>query len=738
MPVRMPTQKIPGWVHLFRPRFLTKSPALHPKCQVSTPVPTQLEVNPPDLDTSVPDPPPMLVEQTKPPLPNPPESSSTAVSGLRPAPPLGLPAIPTTSTAIQSNDQPNTYPFTGVMNGLKEVCRIMTTGFQHACLDVEKIVHKSLEGATQLNRNITEAAAQDLNTWASALQPVLDSAGVSDADMEARWGLARKTGWEISNRILSLVNPVVRNQPGLGEPVKTALLESFAVANAQCSRSWEEVADRIPDIMTRHVPVDQTPMFLAAVHQLLCIQYQAITTMVATQTGPPVCLGMYNWGTQASLTRLLAQAIPALGSLAHAMLVNPSSGIRSAPQPQEGRSTQAASADTTVYTPIPPPGNVMVPKSQFPSGTIWGSSSLPICLGNETDSGLLTISHATLVKSKGIDRHLNSTPKSQLKLIKAACQLTAKLSTKQQGAPHGAHVLDHGGSAQTGWGEGLRGWHVSCKIRNASLDSSLVSTDDHTQLSTKHLMERDDPTQNRSTLSGEEDILSVDDSSGIEMMSIVDLPERHSRDSAPNSGSEGEGEHSACNPSSNGHPESNQESDSRNEGSQSGYDSGSSSDSLDSDDNDEFGDMFSKPVKRKPESWAQSNSHSWSRELEPHKRALMPSPENQPNPDKLEWKKKKSSSGKSGILKGASNPDPGVVNKMAQQIGEDLIWDLQEKDDQDRQSRPKKTKKDSDREAKKAAREKEQAEEQRKQKKKRKKEKEAKERKEKEEQEAKE
>ena len=95
----------------------------------------------------------------------------------------------------------------------------------------------------------------------------------------------------------------------------------------------------------------------------------------------------------------------------------------------------------------------------------------------------------------------------------------------------------------------------------------------------------------------------------------------------------------------------------------------------------------------------------------------MPSPENQPNPDKLEQMKKKSSSKKSGTPRGASNPNPEVVDKMAQQIGKDLIRDLKEKDDQDRQSWPKKTKKDSNQEAKKAAREKEQAEEQQKQRK---------------------
>ena len=115
----------------------------------------------------------------------------------------------------------------------------------------------------------------------------------------------------------------------------------------------------------------------------------------------------------------------------------------------------------------------------------------------------------------------------------------------------------------------------------------------------------------------------------------------------------------------------------------------------------------------------------------------MPSPENEQNPDKPDQKKKKSFSGKGGAMKGAPIPNPGAIDKMAQDIGEELIRDFQEKDGQDRWSWSKKTKKDSDQEAEKIAQEKKQEEEECKQKKKKKREKEAKERKEKEEQEAK-
>ena len=68
---------------------------------------------------------------------------------------------------------------------------------------------------------------------------------------------------------------------------------------------------------------------------------------------------------------------------------------------------------------------------------------------------------------------------------------------------------------------------------------------------------------------------------------------------------------------------------------------------------------------------------------------------------------------------------PKRLTKMAQDISEELVWGLQEKDSQDHRSRSKKTKKNSDREAEKVAQEKAKQEEW-KRKKKKKREKEAK------------
>ena len=247
-------------------------------------------------------------------------------------------------------------------------------------------------------------------------------------------------------------------------------------------------------------------------------------------------------------------------------------------------------------------------------------------------------------------------------------------------------------------------------------------------------MERDDPTQNRSAFSGGEEVMSVHDSSNIEMVPNEDPLECHSKDSAPDSTSDGE--HSVNDPRSSCHADSNPESNSGSSDSDSEPDGGSSSDSQGSDDSDggDFGDMFSarkthKPTTKKQESRAQSSSCSWSRETDSQKRAHTPSLENDPHPDKPEQKKKKPTSGKSGMPKGPSKVTPKVVDKIAQEVGEDLVRKFQEEEDkQEHRSWSKKSKKDSDRK-------KEQEEEYQRQKKKKKKEKERKER---EEQEAKE
>ena len=88
----------------------------------------------------------------------------------------------------QATSNPHASAFSGIMEGLKVACRLMTKGFQQACLDMEVVVQKTLEDNMALDQAFTEKATQDLNLWAAALWPVLDSDRVSATEMETATG----------------------------------------------------------------------------------------------------------------------------------------------------------------------------------------------------------------------------------------------------------------------------------------------------------------------------------------------------------------------------------------------------------------------------------------------------------------------------------------------------------------------------------------------------------------------
>ena len=210
---------------------------------------------------------------------------------------------------------PNIGAFSGVMTALRKACGLMSEGFQEACLDVEVVVQTMLVEATAHDRAFATKAAKDLDLWTSALQPLFDTDAVLEAEMETRRAHAQATRQVISDWILTQSREVAKNKFLDGGPIRTALLQSFAKVEEWCTQTLEIVADQVPEIMAQHVPEGQVGVFLAALYQLICAQQQGITLMVVAQVGVPVHLGVNNWATMASMTRLFTQVIPGLGSL---------------------------------------------------------------------------------------------------------------------------------------------------------------------------------------------------------------------------------------------------------------------------------------------------------------------------------------------------------------------------------------------------------------------------------------
>ena len=122
-------------------------------------VPPQLDVSTPDPDASASDLLPKLVHQTGLPSLTPPDGSAVAVPRLLLAAPpgqdpdTGFPHVPArdqfvtqmTQTIAHTRGNPHANSFPGIMEGLKEVCGMMKTRFQHACLHIETIVPKTFK-----------------------------------------------------------------------------------------------------------------------------------------------------------------------------------------------------------------------------------------------------------------------------------------------------------------------------------------------------------------------------------------------------------------------------------------------------------------------------------------------------------------------------------------------------------------------------------------------------------------
>ena len=351
--------------------------------------------------------------------------------------------------------------------------------------------------------------------------------------------------------------------------------------------------------------------------------------MVVAQAGVLVHLRVHSWGTQASMTRLFAQVIPGLGFVsASAPASIAGSALMSQPE---------AVMEEVQYTPIPPGEYTMVPAGLFPRKQVRsdGTATCPIYLGNETNSGISSISHSTLVKTPG-GKHqpLASNPKLKPKLLVTAQQQWNELAAMRQEAPHGAHVqpFQNQSSRTRPWGMDLLGWKQAVNPGKSG-DSSFVGVEEHTQYTTATLMQRDAPSH---IDSDGDDVVSIHDdpASNIEMVSTHEQPDQHSEDSSPDSGTE-----DSHNSSDNSEMESNQDRDSghhsdsssghdsnpsSNLGSTAGSASSSEADSSSSDNGGDFTDMFQQKRKdpvtpKKPESWPPSSSCSRSQESENQK-----------------------------------------------------------------------------------------------------------------------
>ena len=227
---------------------------------------------------------------------------------------------------------------------------------------------------------------------------------------------------------------------------------------------------------------------------------------------------------------LFAQVILGLGSL---------SGLSPAATSMDVQMSQTTVQTAQVpYTAIALDGCTMVLARLFPGKQVRsdGTASHPIYLGNDTNSRISSTGHVTPVKTPGIKcQPLTSTLKTKPKLLVTAQQHRNELAAMRQGAPYGAHVrsLQQEANWTHPYEAGLYSWKSTINPSH-SRNSSFVSIEEHTQLTTATLMQWDAPC--RSVLN-EDDMVSIheDRQSDVEMISVIEQTAQFTEDSSADS-----------------------------------------------------------------------------------------------------------------------------------------------------------------------------------------------------------
>ena len=243
-------------------------------------------------------------------------------------------------------------------------------------------------------------------------------------------------------------------------------------------------------------------------------------------------------------------------------------------------------------------------------------------------------------------------------------------------------------------------------------NSRFVSVDEHTEFTTAALTRRN---ALRWPISDDDDIVSIHDGpqSNEEMASVVGHPEQHTEDSSADSTAEGSIHPSDSEMESDYDRESHHHLDPGSDRSSVLDDNSRSESGSSDDDGGDFVDMFKgkprhsntpkKPghwkhskLPERPESRPSSSNWSRSRETENQKRHHIASPDNMPNPNKPDQKKKKSDRRETPSKSHSRGGHLGECahDRAARRLGEELAQKYAD-EDKERQSQSKKPKKGS-------------------------------------------
>ena len=266
-------------------------------------------------------------------------------------------------------DRARQVEYAGVMNRLRAVARIMSTGFTKASEAVQEVVSGSLEAVVLRDRHFIEGASSNLIRWIRAVQPAVRSLGRGAlAELRLRSD-ARRDGMKIAREIL---NPYGVGNPSAGEtdPLQDIIVWAFAAAREPTELAVIEVHEELAPLTSQFVPPGHERVFLAGVYNVICSYVQEVHSMVLGQAVVPTQIVPGICGARRGILTEAPLLAPQIGPVEAPAPPKEVGDTRAAEKAEAGTQSEPAPATATIKlstaeVPIPraPPLQLVAPLS---------------------------------------------------------------------------------------------------------------------------------------------------------------------------------------------------------------------------------------------------------------------------------------------------------------------------------------------------------------------------------------
>ena len=213
---------------------------------------------------------------------------------------------------INSNNNKPHKDYKGIIEGLNAVAKVMSTGFEEACVAVQETVNQALETATAHDRQFIKEASTSLIQWVRAVQPAMDCIGRPLHEHTQLLDSARQAGMRITRKILGFFTG--EDDGEQTNPLSDIMVRAFAAARAPTDKAVASLHEQLPDLADQFIPPGQEGVFLSGAFSVIVLYYQEVNNMVLSQTVVPTQVVPGIWGARqgllASVSLLAPQTCP--------------------------------------------------------------------------------------------------------------------------------------------------------------------------------------------------------------------------------------------------------------------------------------------------------------------------------------------------------------------------------------------------------------------------------------------